>query len=112
VACVDQQAIEAVLQQRPDRLPVHAGGLHRDALDPVRFQPVAQREQPPHGRLKLGDMLNPPATLARRAHARHHGRVVHIQRRRALHNHIHPTPPSSIDSDRPTAGSLDSRSIL
>jgi hypothetical protein len=41
---VDQQAREAILQHRPHRLPIHAGGLHRDLVNLVRLQPVAQRE--------------------------------------------------------------------
>jgi hypothetical protein len=38
---------------------------------------------------------------------------VHIQRRRALDDHLHPAAPfGSITTERPDAGSLDSRSIL
>jgi hypothetical protein len=113
VSRVDQQARKAILQHRPHRLPIHAGGLHRDLHDLVRLQPIAKRQQTLHGRLKLRHLLSPSPALPRHPHAGHHGRVVDIQRRGALDDHIHPTAPfSSIDTDRPVAGSLDSRSIL
>ena len=41
---VDQQQLELVLQQVPDRLPVDAGALHRHVGHPVRRQPVRQRQ--------------------------------------------------------------------
>ena len=47
---VDQKAVEVVFQDRPDRLPVDPGRLHRDLRDSVRRQPVVQRQQTPHGR--------------------------------------------------------------
>jgi hypothetical protein len=113
VAGVDQQAREAILEHRPHRLPVDAGGLHRDLVDRVRLEPVAQRQQSLHRRLKLSDVLHALPALAWHAHARHHARVVDIQRRWALDDHIHPAAPfGSIDTERPLAGSLDSRSIL
>jgi hypothetical protein len=40
---VDQHQLEAVLEHRPDRLPVDAGRLHRDLLDGERLEPVPQR---------------------------------------------------------------------
>jgi hypothetical protein len=86
--------------------------LHRDLVNLVCFQPVAQRKQTLHRRVKLGDVLDATAAVARRAHARHHARVVDIQRRRALDDHLHPALPSHRCRRRPDARSLDSRSTL
>ena len=47
VAGVDEQALELVLEDRPHRLPVDAGGLHRHLRHAVRLQPVAQRQAAP-----------------------------------------------------------------
>jgi integrase len=45
VASVDERRFETVLEDRPDRFPLHAGRFHRDWLDAERFKPVAQRQQ-------------------------------------------------------------------
>jgi len=86
---VDEQALELVLQDRPGRLPVHTRGLHRHLRHPVRLQPVAQREQTLHRRPEFRQMLLPPTASARRADARGHLLLVHIQRRRTLDHRLH-----------------------
>jgi len=93
VAGVDQQQLEVVLEHRPDRLPIDAGRLHRHLPDPMRLEPVAQRQQPAHRRLELHHLLLARAALAGDAHAGGHLRLVHIQRRRALDDHLHDEPP-------------------
>ena len=90
VAGVDQQQLELVLQDRPHRLPIHAGGLHRDLRDPVRCKPITQRQQPRDRRRELRDVLLARAALTGRAHARRHLRLMNIQRPRALDDRLHP----------------------
>jgi len=98
---VDEQQLEIVLEHRPHRLPINAGRLHRDLRDPIGLEPVAQRQQSAHRRLELDDLLLTRATLAGNAHARGHLRLVDIQRRRALDDHLHRQPPQ-LDRQRPS----------
>ena len=100
---VDEHQLEAVLEDRPDRPPVHAGGLHRDLRDAERLQPVAQRQQAVNRRFELRDVLLELAALPD-AHARHHGRLVHIKRARALNDPLHHQPPSVGQRRSPPAG--------
>ena len=86
---VDEQTVELVLEDRPRRLPVDAGGLHRHLCRAVRCQPVAQRQQTLHRRLELRYLLLAPAAASRNTHARGHPLLVHIQRRRTLHHRLH-----------------------
>jgi hypothetical protein len=94
VAGVDQHAVELVLQDRPRRLPIHAGGLHHHLLDTMAGQPVAQRQQAANRAGKLRHVLLAPATPARLAHARGHLRLVHVQRCRAFDDRLHLAPSS------------------
>ena len=97
---VDEHQLEAVLEHRPHRLPVHAGRLHRDLLDPERLKPVAQRQQTVHGRLELRHVLLELAPLPD-THARGHARLVHVQRARTLNDpSISQLPSVSSTSDR------------
>ena len=57
VTGVDQQQLEVVLQNRPDRLPIHAGRFHRDLRHAVRLKPIRQRQQPRNRRRELREML-------------------------------------------------------
>ena len=66
---VDQHAVKLVLQDRPRRLPIHAGGLHHHLRDAVAGEPVAQLQQAANGGRKLRDVLLAPAA-PRRARAR------------------------------------------
>ena len=91
---VDEQALELVLEDRPHRLPVHAGRLHRDLRDTVRGQPVTQRQQPRDRRRELRHMLLAPAPLRRHTHARGHLRLVNIQRRQGARRSSPPLLPS------------------
>ena len=69
--------------------------------DPVRREPVAQREQTPHSRRKLRDVLRPPASPIRHARARSHMRLMDIEARRPLNNRLHHPPPQSINTTSP-----------
>ena len=90
-----QQQLEVVLQDRPHGPPVHASGLHRDRRNAQASQPVTQRQQAAHRRLELPHLLVALAALTRRAHARRHLRLVHVQRSGTLHHLIHHQPPAS-----------------
>src|SRR5256885_9486652 len=57
VASVDEQTVELVLEDRPDRLPVDAGRFHRHLRDATGLQPIAQRQQPAHAGLELCGLL-------------------------------------------------------
>jgi hypothetical protein len=95
VARVDQHALEVVFEDRPRRLPVDAGGFHRDPLDPVRGQPVAQTEQPTHRGRELRHVLLAAPARVGHAHTRRHLRLVDVQRRRALDDRLHAAPSRS-----------------
>ncbi len=100
VSSIDQHQLESVLQDRPYRLPEHSGRLHRDLFDTMGFQPITQRQQTPHRRLKLGHMLlTATPLLGGHPHTRGHLLLMNIQRRRTLNNRLHETiPQSSIDT--------------
>jgi len=89
VAGVDEHQIEVVLEDVPDRLPIHTGGLHHDPRNAVRGQPVAQRQQPPHRGLKLGQVRLTATARRGHTHTRGHLRLVDIKRRRTLNDHLH-----------------------
>jgi hypothetical protein len=55
----------------------------------VRGQPVAQRQQALHRRLKLRDPLLAPTARPGNPHARGHLRLVDIQRARTLNDRLH-----------------------
>ena len=96
---VDEHQLKAILEHRPHRLPINAGGLHRDLPDPQRLQPVAQRQQTMNGRRKLRHALLKLTTLPD-TNARGHARLVHIQRAGALNDPLHHQFPSiQIDND-------------
>jgi hypothetical protein len=86
---VAQRQLERVLEHMPDRLPEDAGRLHRDVRDAMRLKPVAQRDQPAHGRGELGQVLLAPAARRRHPHARGHLRLVHVKRADALEHGLH-----------------------
>jgi hypothetical protein len=92
VAGVDQQALEVVLEDRPRRLPIDAGGLHHHLLDLMRAQPVAQGEQAADRGHKLRDALLALPALIRDAHTCGDLRLVDVQRRRALDDRVHLAP--------------------
>jgi hypothetical protein len=93
VASIDQQAVEPVLQNRPDPLPIDPGRLHRNLRHPLRLQPIAQAEQPGDGRRELRQHLRTPAFPLGHTHARSHLRLVHVQPCGALDDHLHRSPP-------------------
>ena len=71
VASVDQHQLEVVLEHVPDRLPIHAGRLHHHLRDPVRGQPVTQRQQPRAPSSENSAMCGsrPPPAAGTRTHA-------------------------------------------
>ena len=86
---VDEHQLEVVFEDLPDRLPVDAGGLHRNVRDGERPQPIRQRQQPQHGRGELGDMrLAAPGSVSD-PDARSHLRLMDIQRTDALEDRFH-----------------------
>jgi hypothetical protein len=104
VAGVDQQQLEVVFEDVPDRLPVHARGLHHDLRNAMGRQPITQRQQPTDRRLKLRHKRHADPALIGDAHARHDRRLVHIQGRRTLHDHVHPAPLLRRDEHQRAAG--------
>jgi hypothetical protein len=97
VARGDQQQLEVVLEDRPHRLPIDAGRLHRDLRDTVRRKPVAQRQQPRDRGRELREVHLTLAAGRRRAHASGHLRLVDIKRTRALDDRLHQTSQNVID---------------
>jgi hypothetical protein len=75
VAGVDEYALELVLEDRPDWLPVDPGRLHRDLGDAVGGEPVAQGQQPRHRGRELGKVLLASTAIFGRAHAGGHLRL-------------------------------------
>ena len=84
VTRVAQHALKGVLEDRPDRLPVDPGCLHRHVRDAVRAQPIAQRQQPRDRRLELRDLQQPAVIRRRDANRRRDLRLVHIEPRDPL----------------------------
>ncbi len=74
-------------------LPVDAGRLHRDPLDPQRQKPAPQRQQTMNRR---GELLHPLLQLAPPpdANARGHAHPVNIPRARTLNDPLHHQLPS------------------
>src|SRR5215217_4900116 len=77
---------------------------HHHLLHLVAGQPVAQRQQTPDCGRKLRHALLTLAAVVRDTHARGDLRLVDVQRRRALDDHLHPAPfPSTSPNRRPGA---------
>jgi hypothetical protein len=81
---VDEPELEVVLEQVVDRLPVDAGGLHRDVGDAEALEPVAQRQQLAGDRGELGPQLRAPALPIGHVHAGGHPLLVDVERAAAL----------------------------
>jgi hypothetical protein len=96
VAGVDEHQLEVVFEDVPHRLPIHPGGLHHDLADLVRSQPVAERQESSDRRSERGQVPLAAAVGGRDAHARGHARLVDIERRDALNDHVHSHPLRSI----------------
>ncbi len=108
VTRVDQHQREVVLEQMPDRLPIHAGRFHHDLTDPVRGQPVAQSQQPPDRRGELRQMRLAAAVIGRHPHARRHAGLVDIERRDTVDDHVHHTLLARI-ARSPSTGACEFR---
>ena len=93
---VDEHQLEIVFKDVPDRPPIDTRGLHHDLRRVVRSQPIAQRQQPPDRRLKLGQMRLAAPIGGRDTHTRSHAGLVDIQRPDALDDHVHHNPLASI----------------
>ncbi len=81
VAGVDQQQLEARLQHRVHRAPVHTCGLQGRVRHLLRSEPVPQGNQPGHRRREGARHLPPAAPAATRgdADACHHSLLVHVE---------------------------------
>src|SRR5687767_4156471 len=64
------------------------------ARETMAAEPVTQRQQPADRGRELLHVLLAPASLIAHAYTRHHLRLVDVQRRRTLHDGLHPRPPS------------------
>jgi hypothetical protein len=111
VSRVDEHQLEAVLEHRPDRPPVHAGGFHRDLRDAERLKPITQRQQPTNRRLELRHVLLELAPFPD-AHARGHARLVYVQRAWTLNDPFHHKLPSVRTDRSPPAGAPQLRAML
>jgi hypothetical protein len=69
--------------------PIDPRRFHRDLGHALRHQPVPQLDQPPGERRELPGLLRTPATPIRHTDRAHHRRLMHVQARAAVHNHIH-----------------------
>jgi hypothetical protein len=110
VTGVDQHQLELVLEQMPDRLPVHAGCFHGDLRDAVSLQPVAKHKQPTYRRLELGHVRGPLAMLVGHPHAGGHLLLVDIERALPLNDHIHLNPLLDAETS-PAARNVENRRV-
>ena len=85
---VGQHQLEVAFEHMPHRLPVHAGGLHRDVLDAEGVEPVGQLQQARGGGGKGAHFLQRRA-VAGDAHAGHDRLLVHVQSRAARVDDFH-----------------------
>jgi hypothetical protein len=86
---IDQDDAVVGLQQVEDRLPVHAGTLHRHLLHLLRVQPVIERQQiGRHGGKRPHVALHRPV-LRGEQHTRHHTLLMHIQATAPRILHLH-----------------------
>jgi hypothetical protein len=86
---VQQPALELILEQVVDRLPVHPGRLHPDHGDPEARQPVPQQHQSRRGGAKRPRLGLTGALLARHPDGRGDRRLVHVQPGAALDQSVH-----------------------
>jgi hypothetical protein len=89
---VDEHQLEVVLEDVPDRLPIHTGGLHHHLRHAVSGQPVTQRQQATDRGRELGQVRLAHSASRGHPHARRHLSLVDIKRRRALDDHLHHDP--------------------
>lgn len=100
---VDERQLEVILEDRPHRLPVDAGSLHRNLLDSERLEPVPQCQQSEDRRLELGEMLGQLAVLPH-AHTRGDDGLVDIEGAWALDDPLHDNLPWVDERWSPCAG--------
>ena len=99
---VRQQQFEfAVAENMPDRLPVHPGRLHDDVGAALRGQPFRQLEKRLRRRLERAHLASSGA-VHRRAQARHHRVLMHVETGATRIQNLHLPPPGA----PPRVGSL------
>jgi hypothetical protein len=87
--CVQQPALDALLERLEDRLPIHAGGLHPGQRHTGFGQPSGELGEPAERGTERSCLLIPPSTAgARNADGRHDVVAMDIETRAALHRHI------------------------
>ncbi len=98
---VDQEDLEAVLQQVPDRLPVNPGRFHSDMAHPFGLQPVGQFQQLlGHGAVGTGVLMH--LAFVEAAHRGDDGLFVNIKSSTAGIEDVHGFSPGNAppeDSD-------------
>ena len=77
----------------------------------MRRQPITQRQQAAHRRLKLRQMRHADPALIGYAHARRDRRLMHVKRRGTLHDHLHYDHLLALDTERRREGSRRSTSL-
>src|SRR5436190_4351819 len=108
---VQKPALEALLEQVVDRLPVAAGRLHPDQRHPVTPQPIGQRHQPARRRLERARLLQPLATTTGHPYGRGNRVLVHIQAGAALDEAIHRSPSLPLDGTNTARRSLVTKNL-
>jgi hypothetical protein len=109
VARVREDQVEVAVQHGPDRLPVHAGRLHRDMRDRVRGEPLGKGEQilrrRAAGLLVLGDRA-----VEHQPAARDHGVAVDVEPRAPSMKYLQESPPvDGSTGARPTSSESRNR---
>jgi hypothetical protein len=104
VGRVQQPALELVLQQLPDRLPVAPGRLHPHPAHPQAAQPLRQQPQPGGGRGEPTGLGVAPTMTIRHPHTRGHGVLVHVQAGATRHQRLHLLAPPLDNRSLPSGG--------
>ena len=86
---VDHHQLEAPLQQVIDRLPEHAGRLHRHVGAPRRCQPIAECQQLARHRAEGADLLARSTLRSGHKQASDDGSLVDIEAATALVQDLH-----------------------
>src|SRR5205823_5445727 len=107
---IDQQALEAVLEQVVHGLPVHARALHGHVGHPVGLEPIPQGQQLHRRGAEGPHVLDALTPRPRYADAGRNGSLVYIQTAAALDQPIHSSPSRTVSSG--TGGASVRASLL
>ena len=112
MVCVQQPALEPILERLEHRPPVHARGLHPDQRHPGLCQPRRELGEPRECRLERSGLLIPSApTLTRHAGARHNVVAMHVESGAPLYHHIHSSAPFGRQLTLSSGGGLPRMSL-